>query len=155
VFDKALRKSIEGHLDPGEELLDAMIVQGKGMTKMLAGGGVLGAAAVGAFRDRKGGDGEASDGQVTLASKMALAVTSRRLLIFKAGGAVTVKATELLTDLPLADVDSLEVGKGAMSKPVTLTVRGEGFRMEAPKASHPDKLVSAFEQAKGRSTAVR
>jgi hypothetical protein len=82
---------------------------------------------------------------------MALAVTPRRLLIFKAGGAVTVKAKELLSAIPIAEVDSIVVGKGALTKPVTLTVRGEPFQVEAPKAGNTDKLVSAFEQAKAGS----
>jgi hypothetical protein len=153
MFDKAMRKSIEPYLEPGEELLNAMIVQGKGMTKALVAGGAIGAAAIGARRDRKareaGGD---EDGGVQLASKMGLAITGRRLLIFKAGGAVTLKAKELLTDVPIAEVDSIEVGKGALTKPVTITVRGESFAVEAPKASSTDKLLSAFAQAKGGVT---
>ena len=54
MFDKAMKKSIEPYMESGEELLNVMIVQGKGMTKALVGGGAIGAAAVGALRDRKG-----------------------------------------------------------------------------------------------------
>ena len=53
MFDKAMKKSIEPYMDSGEELLNVMIVQGKGMTKALVGGGAIGAAAAGALRDRK------------------------------------------------------------------------------------------------------
>jgi hypothetical protein len=154
LLDKAMKKSVEPHLQPGEELLNVTIVMGKGMMRALVGGGVVGATAVGAIRDRKSRDGAEdvpSDGAVELSSKMGLAVTPRRLLIFKAGGAVTVKAKELLSDIPIADVDSIEVGKGALTKPVTLTVRGEAFQVEAPRAANTDKLVSAFEQAKSGS----
>jgi hypothetical protein len=150
-----MRKSVEAHLQPGEELLNVTIVLGKGMMRALVGGGVAGAAAVGAIRDRKGRDHDAGDppsgGTVELSSKMALAITPGRLLIFKAGGAVTVKAKELLSDIPIAEVDSIEVGKGALTKPLTLTVRGESFRVEAPKAANTNKLVSAFEQARATS----
>jgi hypothetical protein len=153
-----MKKSVEPHLQPGEELLNVTIVLGKGMMRALVGGGVAGAAVVGAIRDHKGRDNDDADapsgGTVELSSKMALAVTPARLLIFKAGGAVTVKAKELLSDIPIADVDSIEVGKGALTKPLTLTVRGESFKVEAPKAANTDKLVSAFEQARATSAPV-
>ena len=47
----------------------------------------------------------------------------------------------------------LDVGKGVITKPVTITVRGESFVVEAPKASNTDKLVGSFEQAKSGSAA--
>jgi hypothetical protein len=156
MFDKAMKKSVGPYLQPGEELLNVTLVQGKGMMKTMIAGGAIGAAAVGAMRDRKrakeddGGDGSG----VELSSKMGLAITPRRLLIFKAGGAMTLTAKELLSDIPIADVDSIEVGKGAITKPVTLTVRGEAFRVEAAKAVNTDKLVAAFAQAKAGSAAV-
>jgi hypothetical protein len=151
MFDKAMRKSIEPHMQPGEELLNVAIVQGKGMMKAMIGGGAIGAIAVGAHRDRRSSDAaeQGDGGGVELSSKMGLAITSRRLLIFKAGGAVTLKAKELLTEVPIGDVDSVVAGKGTLTKPVTFTVRGESFQVEAPKAMNTDKLVAAFEQAKG------
>jgi hypothetical protein len=152
MFDKAMRKSIESHLEPGEELLEMMIVQGKGMTRALVAGGVIGASAIGALRDRKARDAER--GEVELANKMGLAITSRRVLIFKAGGAVTLKATELLTDLRVGEVESLVAGKGAITKPLTMTVHGEEYRMEAPRAANTDKLVKALAEAKSRSAAL-
>jgi hypothetical protein len=158
VLDKAMRKSIESYLQPGEEVLSHMIVQGKGMTGWLAGGGIAGAAVVGAMRDRqdsaRGAADDSSDVDVKLSSKMGLAITSQRLLVFKAGGAVTLKAKELLTQVPIGEVDSIEVGKGAITKPLTLTIRGERFQVEAPKASNPNKLVSALQQAKGAQPSV-
>jgi hypothetical protein len=153
MFDKAMKKSIEPYLEPGEEPLNVMIVQGKGMMKALIGGGAVGAAAVGAIRDRKSRAEAANGDGIELASKMGLVVTPRRLLLFKAGGAMTLKATELLTEVPIAEVDSLEVGKGALTKPVTITVRGESFQVEAPKAANTDKLVEAFDQAKAGAPA--
>ena len=154
MFDKAMKKSIEPYLQPGEELLNLTIVQGKGMMRAMVGGGAIGAAAVGALRDRKDRNQDAGEDGVQLSSKMGLAVTPRRLLLFKAGGAVTLKAKELLTDVAIAEVDSITVGKGTLTKPVTLTIRGEAFQVEAPKASNTDKLVGAFEQAKAGSGVV-
>jgi hypothetical protein len=149
MFDKAMKKSVEPYLEPGEELLNVVIVQGKGMTKALLAGGAIGASVIGARRDRKAG--ESAGGGVELASKMGIAITARRLLIFKAGGAMTLSAKELLSAVPIADVDSIEVGKAVMTKPVTITVRGESFQVEAPKAVNTKDFVSAFEQAKAGS----
>ncbi len=42
MFDKAMTKSIQAYLQPGEELLNATIVQGKGLAKMMLAGGVIG-----------------------------------------------------------------------------------------------------------------
>jgi hypothetical protein len=119
------------------------------MTKALVAGGAIGAAAIGAMRDRKG-KAEPSGGAIELSSKMGLAITSSRLLVFKAGGAMTLSAKEMLSAVPLADVDSVEVGKGVLTKPVTLTVNGEAFQVEAPKASNTKEFVAAFEQARAK-----
>jgi hypothetical protein len=155
MFDKAMTKSIQGYLEPGEELLNATIVQGKGLAKFAIAGGVVGAMAVAAHRDRKSAAAaaEAPDDSVQLASKMGIGITTRRLLLFKAGGAMTLSAKELLTAVPIGDVDSIEVGKGVVTKPITLTVRGESFQVEAPRAANTDKLVSAFQQAKAGAAA--
>jgi hypothetical protein len=150
MFEKGLEKSARPHLQPGEELLNVTFVQGKGMAKAMMAGGVVGALAVGAHRDRKARE---AGGEVQLASKMALAVTDRRLLLFKAGGAMTAKAQELLTEVPIAEVDNLEVAKGVVTKPITLTIRGETYTVEAPRAANTDKLLAAFASAKAKVAA--
>jgi hypothetical protein len=156
MFEKAMTKSIESYLQPGEELLNATIVQGKGLAKMTLAGGVVGAMAVAAARDRKSRQAAAGapEGEVQLSSKMGIGVTTRRLLLFKAGGAMTLTAKELLTDVPIAEVDSIEAGKAVMTKPVTITIRGQAFHVEAPRAANTDKLVAAFAQAKSEHAAA-
>jgi hypothetical protein len=145
MFEKSMEKSIRPHLQPGEDLLNVTYLQGKGMAKAFVAGGIVGSLALGAHRDRKGRE---AGGEVQLASKMALAVTGRRLLLFKVGGAVTPKAQELLTEVPVAEVDGIEVAKGVMTKPVTLTIRGEAHRVETPRAATTDQLLAAFAAAK-------
>ena len=122
VFDRAMRRSIEPHMQAGEELLEVLAVQ---CPRGLA------------------------PAPIELASKMGLAITSRRLLVFKADGSMTLSAKELLSAVPLADVDSVEVGKGMLTKPITLTVRGEAFQVEAPKAANTKEFVAAYERARG------
>jgi hypothetical protein len=156
MFDKAMTKSIGAYLQPGEELLNATIVQGKGLGKVALAGGVFGAMAVASSRDKKArqaeADGEAPE--VKLSSKMGIGITTQRLLVFKAGGSMTLSAKELLTTVPIADVDDIEVGKGVVTKPVTLTIRGEIFHVEAPRAANTDKLLAAFAQAKDARAAA-
>ncbi|HEY6890478.1 MAG TPA: hypothetical protein VI300_21925 [Solirubrobacter sp.] len=152
MFDKAMTKSIQAYLQPGEELLNATIVQGKGLAKMFIAGGVVGATAAAARRDRKAAD--APEGTIQLSSKMGIGVTTQRLLLFKAGGAMTLSAKELLSAVPIGDVDSVVVGKGMVTKPITVTIRGESFQVEAARAVNTDNLVSAVEQAKGSQRAA-
>ncbi len=118
-----MKRSIEPHLQPDEELLEVLAVQSPPAT---------GAPSV-----------------IELASKMGLAITSRRLLVFKAGGSITLSAKELLSAVALAEVDSVEVGKGMLTKPITLTVRGQAFQVEAPKAANVKEFVAVYESAKG------
>jgi hypothetical protein len=150
MFEKAMIKSVGAYLQPGEELLNATIVQGKGLGKVALAGGVFASMAVANSRDKKGH----GDGDVKLSSKMGIAITTRRLLIFKAGGSMTLSAKELLTEIPIADVDSIEIGRGVVTKPITVRVRGQEFQLEAPRAAKTDQLLSAFAQAKAVRTAA-
>jgi hypothetical protein len=145
MFEKAMIKSVGAYLQPGEELLNATIVQGKGLGKVALAGGVFASMAVANKRDKNGhGDG----GEMKLSSKMGIAITTRRLLIFKAGGSMTLSAKELLSEVPIADVDTIEIGRGVVSKPITLRIRGQEVLMEAPRAAKTDLLVNALRQAK-------
>jgi hypothetical protein len=156
MFDKAMTKSIGAYLQPGEELLNATIVQGKGLAKMTLAGGVIGGLAVAAHRDRKARQAEEAGEvrEIKLSSKMGIGVTTRRLLLFKAGGSMTLSAKELLTEVPIADVDTIEVGKGVVTKPVTVTIRGESFQVEAARAANTDQLLEAFALAKDARAAA-
>jgi hypothetical protein len=156
MFDKAMTKSIGAYLEPGEELLNATIVQGKGLGKVALAGGVFGAMAVASSRDRKAREAEAEGEapEVKLSSKMGIGITTQRLLVFRAGGSMTLSAKELLTAIPIVDVDRIDIGKGVVTKPVTLTIRGESFQVEAPRAANTDKLLEAFAQAKSARAAA-
>ena len=153
MFEKGMEKSIKGYLEPGEELLAANIVQGKGLGKVALAGGVFTAMAVASSRDKKAA-ANGDDGDVKLSSKMGLGITTRRLLIFKAGGSMTLSAKELLSAIPISDVNAIDVGKGVVTKPVTITVRGESFQVEAPRAANTDKLLDAFAVAKSGTRAA-
>jgi hypothetical protein len=154
MFDKSMRKSIAPHLDAGEEPLAVVFGQGKGASGALfaraVGGVATGMSADSRHETAHGAATEAAGAvDVKLDKKMVLVITPRRMLIFKAGGAMTVKAQELITDIPIADVDSIEVGKATLTKPVTITVRGSSFDLETAKAQPAEDLPKALAQAKG------
>ena len=146
MFDKAMRKSIQPYLESGEEVLCVVLGQSKGSGKAMILGGVAGQA-IHAARQRRQGDAE--DAAVHLSGRMGVVVTNRRLLIFKGGGQITTKAKELLTAVPVAEVESIEVGKGMATKPITITVGGHAYVLEAPRAQPSDELPRALEQARG------
>jgi hypothetical protein len=86
---------------------------------------------------------------------MHLAITSRRLLIFKFGMGRSAKPEFLHMDVPIDEVDSIEVGKtSGVTKPVTLTVRGKSIELEARLAEKTDRLISAFEQTRHLTASV-
>lgn len=163
MFDKtiynSLKKRVDPYLEPGEELLNVTMVEASGAMHGYLVGGEIGVSLRGAARDRKRSDADASNGTdsgVNLASaNMTLAVTSRRLLIFKFGSGRSANPKDLLTNVPIGEVDSIEVGGSRLAtKPLRLTVRGQSFELEVRRAVNTDILISAFEQARS-STTVR
>jgi hypothetical protein len=150
MFDKAMRKSVEPYLEPGEEMLSVVLAQAKGSGKAMMLGGVLGQGIHQARQARRDDKGE--DAAVKLAGRMGVVVTNKRLLLFKGGGQITTKAKELLTAVPIGEVESIEVGKGTVTKPITITVGGQAHVFEAPRAQPSDDLPRALEQARGTAT---
>ena len=93
---------------------------------------------------------EAAD--LRLAAPMAVAVTSHRLLTLRIGTPIGLgvggEVKELLSAVPLAEVDSIEVKRLLLGKTVTLTVRGVAIKLEANAAAGAKELADAFRRAK-------
>lgn len=155
---RAYKKRIDPYLRPGEELLSATPVQAAGMMRGYLAGGEVGVLIKGARRDRAVAGGETRDGEVKIPSQGILAITSDRLLIFKFGTGRSANPEFLWTDVPVGEVDSIDVGQARSAlgpKPLTLTVRGESFALEVRSTIKTDTLLSVFEQAKGRAGGLR
>jgi hypothetical protein len=90
-----------------------------------------------------------------ITSPMALAVTQRRLLSLKVGSPIGLgiggKVKELVSAVPVSEVDAIEVKRLAVGKTVTVTVRGTPFALEANAAADAKGVVEAFERAKGQA----
>lgn len=143
-------------LEQGEEVLAAIVARPRGWTQANASaGGGLAAGMVGGALGRNKQQKSAEAAQASgfeLASPMALAVTPRRLLSLKVtapvGLGIGMKVKELVSSVPVADVDSIEVKRLAVGKTVTVTIRGVPFVLEVGAGADAKGVADALERAK-------
>jgi hypothetical protein len=156
---RAEAKIMEGaapYLEPGEEVLAAIVARPRGWTQASAspGGGALAGAIGGAIGGKKQQQNvdAAEESGFEITSPMALAVTDRRLLSLKISSPVGLgiggDVKELVSAAPLSDVDSIEVKRLAVGKTVTVTVRGTPFVLEVGAGANAKGVAAAFESAK-------
>jgi hypothetical protein len=141
---KAEEKIMEGaarFLEEGEEILAAFVARPRGHTQTHAG--VMG---VGIRQQSKSREGAEAAG-FALASPMALAITPRRLLSLELGAAAmgAGEVKQLLSAVPLSEVDSLKIKRLLVGKVVVVTVRDHEFKLEAGPGSNAKGVVEAFE----------
>ena len=83
---------------------------------------------------------------------MALALTQRRLLTLNIstplGLGLGGKVKELMSAVPIDDVDSIVVKRLAIGYTITVTVRGVAFKLEANAASGARALAETFDRAR-------
>jgi hypothetical protein len=136
-------------LEPDEDVIAAIVARPRGWTQAMAGSLHLGARQQGDAR--QGADAAG----VELASPMAVAITQRRLLTLELGATIGMGAggavKRLMSAVPLADVDSIEVKRLALGKIVKITVRGSEFKLEVNAAADAKGLAAAVER--GRAVA--
>jgi hypothetical protein len=119
-----------------------------------AGGGALAGAVGGHIGGKKQQQNiaAAEDAGFELASPMALAVTSRRLLSLKISSPIGMgiggDVKELVSAVPLSEVDSIELKRLAVGKTVTVTVRGTPFVLEVGAGANAKGVAEAFESAR-------
>ncbi len=143
-------------LDDGEEVLAAVVARPRGWTQSnaSAGGGLIPGMVGGALGGKKQRENveAAESADFELASPMALAVTPRRLVVFKISSPIGLgiggDVKELVSSAPLSDVDSIEVKRLAAGKTITVTVRGTAFVLEVGAGANAKGVAEAFEGAK-------
>ena len=143
-------------LEEGEEVLAAFVARPRGWTQAnaSAGGGALAGVVGGTLGGKKQQRSAeaAQEAGFELASPMALAITPRRLLSIKVtapvGAGIGMKVQELVSAVPISEVDSIEAKRLAVGKTVTVTVRGVPFVLEVGAGSNVKGVVEAFEAAK-------
>jgi hypothetical protein len=143
-------------LEPGEEVLAAIVARPRGWTQQSAspGGGALagliGGAIGGKKQEKNIAAAEESGFEIT--SPMALAVTDRRLLSLKLSAVVGMgmggDVKELVSSAPLSEVDSIELKRLGVGKTVTVSVRGVPFVLEVGAGANAKGVAEAFERSK-------
>ena len=147
------------YLEPGEEVLAAIVARPRGWTQSNAspGGGAVAGAIGGVLGGKKQQEnlGAAEDSGFEIASPMALAVTNKRLLSLKISNPVGLgiggDVKELVSAAPLGEVDSIELKRLAVGKTVTVTVRGTPFVLEVGAGANAKGVSESFEQAKAQA----
>ena len=142
--DEKIKEGARPFLEEGEEVLAAFVARPRGYTQTHAGSFGLG------LRQQAKSREGAEAAEFQLASPMALAVTQRRLLSMSMGaqtgiGGIGGGVKELLSAVPLSEVDSIEVKRLLLGKVVKVTVRGQEFKLEAGAGSDAKGVVEAFE----------
>jgi hypothetical protein len=154
--DTKIKEGAAPFLEPGEEVLAGIHARPRGWTQGTAssgGGAVAGivGGALGGKKQQKAYSG-AEEAGFQIVSPMALAVTDRRLLCFKVSALVGMgmggEVKELVSEAPLADVDSIEAKRLGMGKAVTVTVRGTPFVLECGAGANVNGLIEGFERSK-------
>ena len=151
-----IQQGAAAFLDPGEEVLAAIVARPRGWTQANAssGGGALAGMVGGALGGKKQQQNveAAEETGFELASPMALAVTPQRLLSLKVtapvGMGIGMKVQELVSAVPIEAVDSIEVKRLAVGKTVTVTIRGVPFVLEVGAGANANGVAEALDRAK-------
>ena len=139
-------KGAQEFLEDGEEVLAALVAAARGHTQAVAGSMNLGAHQQG----RAGA--AAAEAGLQIASPMGVALTQKRLLTLRIGTPIGLgiggAVKGLLSAVPIADVEAIEVKRLALGYTIALTVRGSRFALEANAASNAPALAEAFERVR-------
>jgi len=140
-------EAARGKLD--EEILGAVFAKPRGSTTAVAGGGMVGRE-IGARWAGKNRQGAETVG-IEVGNPGAVAVTASNLVTMKvkvsAMGAIK-EVTDVLSVVPLAEVDSLEVKRAGLAGVMEINAGGGSFKLEG-KPGDMKELAEVFERAKG------
>jgi hypothetical protein len=153
--EKKVSEEMGPFLEEGEEVRAVLIARPRGW--LMSGAddplGVAGALGEGKLQKAHAGAEEAG---IRLASPGGLVLTNKRLLTVQTGEALGLgiggSIKDVLSAVPITDVDSMKVKRLLLGYVVTLTVRGSEFKLEANAAAGAKPMAKALERAKGEAT---
>src|SRR2546423_1160743 len=150
--EKKVSEEMGPFLEEGEEVRAVLIARPRGWTQATAGSRTLGVGtAIGRHAQQKARGG-AEDAGIQLASPGAIVLTQKRLLTVQTGQALGLGAggsvKEVLSAVPITEVDSIKVKRLLLGYVVTLKVRGSEFKLEANAAAGAKPMAEAFERAR-------
>ena len=132
----------------GEELLGAAFAKPRGATTATVGRGLI-TGEIGARWAGKQHKGADTVG-IELGNPGALAVTPTSLVTMQVGvsmGGQVKEVKEVLSTVPLADVDSIEVKRMGLAGVMEITAGGASFKLE-DKIGDMREFAAAFDRAK-------
>lgn len=131
-----------------EPILGAAFAKPRGATTTAIGGGAI-VGAIGGKKVSEQTKGAKAAG-IVLGNPGAVAVTAKSLMTMqvKVSFAGQIKEiTEILSSVPLAEVDSLEVKRMGAAGVMEISAHGNSFKLEG-KAGDMKEFATAFERAK-------
>jgi hypothetical protein len=148
-YEDKIKEQAKPYLEPGEHVLAAFITQPRGTNVAMAGG--LAPAAIGG-RKVKEARSAAEAGGFQVTRPMALALTESRLVVFKVSQPIAMgkggDVKDLVSAVPLSDVDSIEVKRLLVGKVVVVTVGGAAVKLEAGAGANVKGLAEGFARAR-------
>jgi hypothetical protein len=147
--EKKVKDEMGPFLEEGEEVRAVLIARPRGWTQSTAGSQELGG------RQQQKAHGGAEEAGIQLASPGAIVLTQKRLLTVQTGEALGMgkggSVKEVLSAVPITDVDSIKVRRLLLGYVVTLTVQGSEFKLEANAAAGAKPLAAALDRAKAEA----
>lgn len=131
------------------EILAAAFAKPRGASTAAAGGGLI-ASEVGARWAGKQGEGAQAAG-IEIGNPGAVAITPTSLVTMavKVSFTGSIKdVTGVLSEVPLAEVGSLEVKRAGMAGVMEISAAGSTFKLEGSKVDDMRAVAEAFEQAR-------
>jgi hypothetical protein len=151
-----MQQQAQPFLDEDERLIAAFQAQprGTGVARAPAGGALV-QATTGAIGQKwvKGSRDEAANAGLQLVSPMVLGLSERRLLVLTGkkkslGTGRIMEIDELVSSVPLGEVESIQVKRLLVGKTVRIGTRGGEVKLEVPPGNDPKGFAAEFERVK-------
>ncbi len=148
-YEDKIKQQAQPYLEAGEQVIAAFIAQPRGATAARIGG--LGPSSVGGMRISRQ-NRAAENAGLQVANPMALALTDSRLLVFRISKPIAMgrggDVKDLISAVPLGDVDSIEIKRLLVGTIVIVTARGVAIKLEAGGGANAKGLAQDFARAK-------
>jgi hypothetical protein len=148
-YEDKIKDQAKAYLEPGERVLAAFIAQPRGANMARSGG--IAPGAIGGRKVKEARQAAEASG-LQLTRPMALALTEDRMVVFKVSPPIAMgkggDIKELVSAVPLADVDSIEVKRLLVGKVVVVTVRGSAVKLEAGAGADARGMAEEFARAR-------
>lgn len=146
AYERKFAEGVREYLESGETVLASCIAQARGYSRVVITGASLGRG------ELAQSTGAAAAGELLVANPMALVLTDRRLLTVRISSPIGLgiggKVKEVLTSIPLSEIDSIEVRRIALRQNISLKIRGVEVPLETNAKANAKGVAEEFERAR-------